>query len=468
MRVYLSVYGLKRPSLENNFSLTDNTHYNLASRSHLVHNSDTQATNSQSLHTETFVSWCQYYGLLKEMGETKEIDPPLGVNNATDNANKGASVSEETDIAPAAPFASFDSYSSYSSSSDESDGSEEILDKGEEHGEKWRPIEIHKISFIDNRDSAIEHDISNDKKKVYVSKDIRKLNGILSQKRCHDSDNGKEISGNSNDNATAVTPNTSRHRARKRVRFSDGSVPGQPISPPAFTMIDTDLDYFGLSPQLMGSTQPSPEDFLPSAKSAPTELLPDSALKNDTSDGNEIGNEDKSDSMFNAADKTSGPNDHSTGVYATVPADSNGNDAHVKDDCVKDVDDDEAALDELDRLVAEVEKDNAFAGIHENTEDQGINDEGDIRLAELDDEREQLVQRELEQRVSHLRQRLSIANTGNKRGNGWDRVQTGKEIAAALVAELVAELVPGEQAGELGVKEDDEAIPDWIVLVGND
>lgn len=468
--MYLSVYGLKRPSLEDNFSLTDNTHYNLDSRSHLVRNSNSQATNSPSLHKKTLASWCWYPGPLQEMGETKEILSPLGVNNATDNTNKGANVSGEMDIAPAGPFASFDSYSSYSSSSDESDGSEGILDKGEEIEAKWEPIEVHKISFIDHRDSVIEHDIPVEERKVYVSKNVRKLNSILSQKRCLDRNNSKETGGDSNDNDTAVTPNTSCHRARKRVRFSDGSVPGQPISPPVFTMIDTDLDYFGLSPQLIGSTQPGPEEFLPSTTTALNKLLPDSALKNDASGGNETGNEDRSNSMFNAGGKIDGSDGQNTGIYATELADSNDSDAHIKDGCFKnndDDDDDEAALNELDRLVAEVEKDNAFAGIQESTEDQGINDEGDIRLAELDDQREQLVQRELEQRVSHLRQRLSNANPGNKRDNGWDHARTGKEIAAALVAELVAELVPGERAEELGIKEG-EAIPNWIVLVGND
>lgn len=401
------------------------------------------------------------------MGEAKEIVFPQGPHNATNAVNNDTNISKETGITHAGPFASFDSYSSSSDESDESGSSGSTGGQPgacKERDEQAEHVGIFTMNHVDAWNDAKRRNSPGEKNGADKCEGQRKLNGILSQKRSHDGDYGEETNGKSDSHGAVVAPSTSRHRPRKRVRFSDGSVPGQPISPLVFAPTDT-MFHYKLPPdihQSIGSTITDSEDLRQTTTPA-TEPHPDSLLRANLLNVIETENEEKSDYAFDAEDKTDYRNNRNNGLSSVPSEDFDDNSVKIQGGIYVDDNDDEAALNELDQLLAKEDMGNATSS-QGSTKDHRINDESDIRLAELDDEREQLAQRELEQRVSHLRQRLfNVKKAEDGRDCSQDNPQTGRQIATKLVDELVADLIPGERFDASEVKGSDGSRSDWIV-----
>lgn len=374
------------------------------------------------------------------MADTKKIVAFSSADNTTDHTSEGTNRSETTDVANGG---SFDSYDSCSSSGDEidSDSYEDECSMQGRHSDKDEHEEKYEKAHDNGRNSGTEGSAHGSKNENNEQRPC----SILSRKRTHDIDTGREFwydGDGAGDNATS-TAGTSRRRYQKRVRFSDGSMPGQPISPPTFKMQEADRSQeLSVRPhQVTGSTHVVPEHSLQITTPTTAEVTSHCLLLTDPT--NIIGTESANDfgHIFEAGNESNGHSDENHGI-STVSANHDNHIVEFRNDTNEDDIADEDALDELDQLLARVESSNAVASTNDKTEDQEFQDDSDIRLAELDDEREQLMQRQLENRVSHLRRRISGARDVNTRNNDGDTMSQGKQVASELMAELLAKFLP--------------------------
>lgn len=265
--------------------------------------------------------------------------------------------------------------------------------------------------------------VEDDKKDKQVEYECK---SILSRKRRANSEDDDEIDGYDEENGAEASPNAKFHRRHsKRVRFSDGSIPGQPLddklsSPIGVSLLVTVFDDKSSSRPLNVATaaQSDQEDLLQThsalqkndyGEESPGLFLEHSVpdilsesiryeMNHKYGDGEENDKDDFSVNGVASGDNLAkeGADEHES--HGSANYGDGGND------------DDEAALEEFDRLVAgagenEFTRSNEFVDVG-----HGLGEEDDIQLAVLTDEREQLLQQHMQQRVSHVRQRVSEAS----------------------------------------------------------